>query len=635
MGGDDLSNYTVTAQGTTTANIAKKALTVSGITASNKTYDGNTSATVSVENAAFAGLVSGDTVSVTATGTFADKTTGNGKTVNLSETMGGGDVGNYTVTAQGTTTANIAKKALTVSGITASNKQYDGNTSATVSKDNAVLTGLVSGDSVSVTAATGTFSDKAVANGKTVNLVETMGGGDVGNYTVTAQGTTTANITKKQVTVSGITVDNKNYDGNVSATVNGGVVNDLVAGEEVTVSATGTFINKNAGQDKTVNLVETLGGAHLGNYEVTKQFTTTATIHQIPLTISGITASTKVYDQTRFATVSVAGAVFTGKFTNDDVSVTATGAFGDKTVGDNKTVTLTETVAGADAGNYSITKQFTTTASITKKALTVSGITVSDKVYDRTTAATVSVANASFEGLINGDAVTVAATGSFRDKVAEADKTIDLTETMGGADVENYEVTAQGTATATIFKKPSTIDGITAANKEYDSTDSVTLNTDSQNISNIIAGDDVSATVTGTFDSEHAADNIIVSLVWTVAGGDKDNYEYDLQETTVADITKRVLSIDNIISLDKIYDGTANAVLNTGDMELAGLIPGDDIQVSVSGLYPSHNAGIGKTVNLTINVQGTDVGNYDIDRQQTTISSIISGSTLFRLFTSC
>ena len=85
-------------------------------------------------------------------------------------------------------------------------------------------------------------------------------------------------------------------------------MNDLVAGEEVTVSATGTFINKNAGQDKIVNLVETLGGAHLGNYEVTKQFTTTATIHQIPLTISGITASNKVYDRTISSTVSVAGA---------------------------------------------------------------------------------------------------------------------------------------------------------------------------------------------------------------------------------------------------------------------------------------------------------------------------------------
>ena len=101
--------------------------------------------------------------------------------------MGGDDLSNYTVTAQGTTTANISKKALTVSGITASNKTYDGNTSATVSKE-IILTGLVSGDSVSVTAATGTFSDKTAANGKTVNLSETMGGDDLSNYTVTDKG---------------------------------------------------------------------------------------------------------------------------------------------------------------------------------------------------------------------------------------------------------------------------------------------------------------------------------------------------------------------------------------------------------------------------------------------------------------
>ena len=217
MGGDDLSNYTVTAQGTTTANISKKALTVSGITASNKTYDGNTSATVSKANASLTGLVSGDSVtSRPHRGRLLTKQP-NGKTVNLSETMGGDDLSNYTVTAQGTTTANISKKALTVIGITASNKTYDGNTSATVSKENASLTGLVSGDSVSVTAATGTFSDKTAANGKTVNLSETMGGDDLSNYTVTAQERRPPTL-PKALTVSGITASNKTYDGNTSAT---------------------------------------------------------------------------------------------------------------------------------------------------------------------------------------------------------------------------------------------------------------------------------------------------------------------------------------------------------------------------------------------------------------------------------
>ena len=614
--------------------VNKKNLTIAAPSIAAKTYDGATTAGT-LTTGALSGVVSGDTVTASGTaGALSDADAGS-RTCTVTYTLAGDDSGNYNAPADSTNVScQVNKKALTVSGITASNKQYDGTTSATVSVENAAFAGIVTGDTVTVTA-TGTFADKAVADGKTVNLSETMGGADVGNYTVTAQGTTTANITKKQVTVSGITASNKNYDGNTSATVNGGVVDDLVSGEQVTVTATGTFVNKNAGQNKTVNLVETLAGNHLGNYEVTKQGTTTATISQISLTISGITASNKVYDRTTSATVSVTGAVFTGKLTNDDVSVTATGVFGDKTVGVNKTVTLTETVAGGDAGNYNITKQGTTTATISKKALTVSGITVADKVYDRTTTATISVENAAFAGLINGDTVTVAATGSFPNKVAEANKTITLTETMGGADVGNYEVTAQSTATATISKKPSTIDGITAANKEYDSTDAVTLNKGSQSISNIISGDDVSATVTGTFQSEHVGNNIVVNLVWTIAGADKDNYEYTTQSTTSANITKRVLSIDNIFSIDKTYDGNANAVVSTEDMELAGLIPGDDIQVTVTGLYPSHKAGIGYTVNLTIDVQGSDVGNYDIDRQQTTISSIISGSTLFRLFASC
>jgi hypothetical protein len=51
--------------------------------------------------------------------------------VNLSETYAGEDRNNYTITAQGTTTANITAKAITVTGITAGNKVYDGDNLAT------------------------------------------------------------------------------------------------------------------------------------------------------------------------------------------------------------------------------------------------------------------------------------------------------------------------------------------------------------------------------------------------------------------------------------------------------------------------------------------------------------------------
>ena len=104
--------------------------------------------------------------------------------MNLTETNGGADRNNYTITAQGTTTANITVKALTIGGITAGNKEYDGDALATdpdgvnlIDVSAATFTGLVAGDTVTVSA-TGTFSDKNVGVAKTVNLTETNGGAD-------------------------------------------------------------------------------------------------------------------------------------------------------------------------------------------------------------------------------------------------------------------------------------------------------------------------------------------------------------------------------------------------------------------------------------------------------------------------
>ena len=61
------------------------------------------------------------------------------------------------------------------------------------------------------------------------------------------------------------------------------------------------------------------------------------------------------------------------------------GAFSDKNVGVGKTVTITSSYSGADVSNYSVTDQPSTTANITAKSLTVSGITASDKTYDGST----------------------------------------------------------------------------------------------------------------------------------------------------------------------------------------------------------------------------------------------------------
>ena len=118
-------------------------------------------------------MLSGDTVSLVttnATGSFADELVGNGKTVTVSGLLlAGSDAGNYALTAP-TTTANITPFGLIVTGVTASNKVYDGTTSASLNLAGALLQGVVDGDRVTliVTNATGAFTNASAGLGKTV-----------------------------------------------------------------------------------------------------------------------------------------------------------------------------------------------------------------------------------------------------------------------------------------------------------------------------------------------------------------------------------------------------------------------------------------------------------------------------------
>src|SRR5439155_24266242 len=137
------------------------ALTVSA-TGVNKVYDGTTTATVTLSD----NRVSGDAVTDSYTSaSFADKNVGTGKAVSVSGiSISGTDAGNYIFNTTASTTADITKRALTVSA-TGVNKVYDGTTSATVTlSDN-----RVSGDVFTDSYGTAAFSDKNVGTGKPVS----------------------------------------------------------------------------------------------------------------------------------------------------------------------------------------------------------------------------------------------------------------------------------------------------------------------------------------------------------------------------------------------------------------------------------------------------------------------------------
>jgi hypothetical protein len=105
---------------THSASINKKALTVSGTTASSKTYDGSALAAISVGT--LSGLVNSETLSATASGTFDSQNAGS-RTATATATYtlanGSGLASNYSL-ADTTHSASINKKALTYTSDAAS-----------------------------------------------------------------------------------------------------------------------------------------------------------------------------------------------------------------------------------------------------------------------------------------------------------------------------------------------------------------------------------------------------------------------------------------------------------------------------------------------------------------------------------
>jgi hypothetical protein len=289
----DSANYTVSVTGspTTTADITAKELTIGGtFTANNKTYDGTTVATIDDNSLSLVGIVGDDSVSLTPVLAFADEDVAEGITVSItaSSSITGTDAGNYTlsVAESDTDDANITAKNLTVTGATVTSKTYDGTTVATIT--GATLSGVESSDTVDLEDGTsGTFDDKTVDTGKTVTTAMTISGADSGNYTLTTQPTLTGTITAKELTVTGITANDKTYDGTTAATLDTGsaefvgIVTIEEVEDDVTIDvsgATGAFDNASIGSGKTVTVSGvSKTGTDADNYYIT-QPTTTADI---------------------------------------------------------------------------------------------------------------------------------------------------------------------------------------------------------------------------------------------------------------------------------------------------------------------------------------------------------------------
>jgi hypothetical protein len=198
--GSGLGKYAITYVGGSLT-VGRRALTVGGVVAEDKSYDGATAAAVDFAGASLSGVIDGDVVRIDSSAcsaSFGSASVGVAKPVTVSGvTLRGADAGNYTVGQPAGLHADITARRLTIVGAVAGDKFYDGTAATTVDYSGAGLRGVIGADVVSIrsSGSSADFDSASVGAGKPVTVRGvTLGGADAGNYTVSQPGGLTADI---------------------------------------------------------------------------------------------------------------------------------------------------------------------------------------------------------------------------------------------------------------------------------------------------------------------------------------------------------------------------------------------------------------------------------------------------------
>jgi hypothetical protein len=217
---------------------------------------------------------------------------------------------------------------------------------------------------------------------------------------------TFANVTKQYDATTAASINTESY------ALTGGAVDGDTA-TPTNAPASGTYANKNAGSDKTVTVTGLTvtataldGAATVYGYTANGQ-NITSIITQAPVTVIS-SAANKIYDGTTTAVGSVA---LSGVIEGDTVSIASgvTYSFNDPNAATAKPVTVAGlTITGPDAGNYALTAAEGTTANITPASLYCSATPI-NRPYGTDNP----IFTGTITGLVGGDALAAATTGSL------------------------------------------------------------------------------------------------------------------------------------------------------------------------------------------------------------------------------
>ena len=532
-----------------------------------------------------------------------------------------------------TGTLKINKKDITITNITATNRQYNGTN--VIKLKGGELQGIEDADKGKVgfvLSATGTVNSKNVGQ-YYVQIPEIVLNGDESNNYNLKQPDAKAvkvEISQKDITITNITTTNRQYNGTNIVELQGGELQGI---EEIdkakvgfTLSKTGTVESKNVGQYYVQIPEIVLNGAESNNYKL-KQPDAKAVkveISQKDITITNIAATNRQYNGTNV--VELQGGELQGIEEIDKAKVgftlSKTGTVNSKNVGQYYVQIPEIVLTGEECNNYKLKQPAKEDVSveISQKDITITKITATSRQYNGTNI--VELKGGELQGIEEIDKAkvgfTLSKTGTVESKnigqyYVQIPKIV-----LTGEECNNYKLKQpdKEDVSVEISQKDITITKITATSRQYNGTNIVELQGgELQGIEEIDkAKVGFILSKTGTVESKNIGQYYVQIPEITLVG--RESYNYKLKqpdkEDVSVEISKKDITIKNIKAVDKLYD--KNNIVKIQGGELIGVLYGEDVSFKLpeTGISESEKIGSWNVKIEDISLTGVDKDNYNL-----------------------
>ena len=571
-GSGNPSNYTLNSA---TMDVTQKVINLDGIRA----YDASTDVLSSDINT-FGNIISGETLTISGTGSVPDNSVEMNKVITLGSLTlgdGSGSASNYTLIG-GTHTFDISPLSVNITG----NRQYDGTN--VIDSSDLLLSNLLTGETVSLSGQ-GTVASADVGANKTVTSVNlALTGPNASNYTLGSY-TTNFEILPKVIDLTGTKV----YDGQTTVPNANLTVTTGISGESLGLKGSGSVISAAVGTGKSISLgtlqLDSIGSGSDSNY------TLSGGTHTFDITKRALTfTSSRDYDGTAIANTSGLTFSLSNLVSGEALLLSGSGTVASKDVSAGTQNITLGTIALVDntgvASNYSLTSG---TMDINQKQVNLSGT----KVYDSNSTLNNSIVSVA-SGLVGsetlgltGDVVTNSANvGTYLASAGQLNvgsTTIALADGTNGGLGNNYSINE---GTFTITQRAVTISGT----RVYDGSKTVS-SSDITTFNNTAGGETLTLSGSGTFlESEGVGSGKTINVTGlTLGNGTGTASNYSLSGGSFA-VTPRSVTLTTSRNFDnsKDVDATNLSVI------FNNLVGSETLSLSGLGSVSSENVATGQ-----------------------------------------